>query len=170
MSDWNIFRRSVAVEKTPQSKADPAWDQIYSELIAAEKETKSDSRRAAITAPAKPRRGWFGRTFVEPVKRFLSLLIVRLIRFVVTVVAILVAGNVCLTAIDRWWPAQDIVTPAPQTFNSSTPAASSSPQSSSYSVSEKRETQKPRPRETWVDPYTRKDGTHVNGHIRKLGK
>ena len=141
MSVWKIFRRSVAVEPPPKADHDKGAKQV--------------TPRVEIARPAKPRRGWFGRTFIEPVERLLG----RLVRLVVILVGIIVAGIVCLVVISRWMP-------APQAVTDSTPVAKVSPQSSAQNVAEK--TKDPtRPDKTWVDPYTRKDGTKVKGHWRK---
>lgn len=140
------------------------WSAIY------RKKTFDRTTASPVVAgtPTMPRRGWFARTFLEPVERFLA----GVARTIVRVVAIVVGGIVALALIglvatiflpeDRWRGSY-IVSPATRTVESPKPIT---PSTEANPPADKPPTEV-KPGMVWVDGYTRKDGVRVKGYWRK---
>lgn len=121
----------------------------------------AEAKKAQLST--KPVRGWFGRTFIEPVEQLLRPIsrFVRLVAlFVIVLVVGVAGGTLCLLLLAIW-------NPAPNVAPSAKPYATVSP----VTAAEKIENDpKPQPSQTdriWVDGYTRKDGVRVKGHWRR---
>ena len=176
VADAASERLNKVSEAKPPPDAQDGFERVVEQAIA--ESTPSPPQRAKLvgrttTPSAKPlppspqpsrvaftsgpqRRGWFARTFVDPIARLLG----GLARLVLTVLALAVAGVVCLALASRFIPA----TPSSSPSTVQQPAASTPTTITSRAAETNRrethERESPRPPETHREPAAKASGAH----------